>query len=446
MKILLVQSYLGGSLKQVFPIGLSYLARSLKKHTVKVLDLNLHSDPMRVLAATLSDYKPDVVGFSLRNVDSVIRLNLVDFMGDFEQTVRLTKETLSRAIVVVGGAGFSVFAAEVMARNRGIDFGFYQEAEESLPELLDDIEHPEKVKGVFFWENGELQFTGPRQRPNFRSLPWPDRGPFELEKYRPQLEDSADPMDGFKIGVQTKRGCALNCTYCNYPSLSGHSERLRNPGDVVDELAELAAKWSINNVFFVDTVINHPRRHAEELCRELIKRKLSLRWGAYFDIRFCDEDFLLLCQRAGCEWFEFSPDGYSNEALKGLRKGIRSSDIVKTVELFRTNPELKKAHVYFYFFVSPPGETLAGLIKTIFFVKRTMMHLHGRGGAYLNWIKVLPNTPMLDIALADGTIGKGENLLHSGPEDVKRLFYSQPSLRKWDFALRRVVSLLGIGG
>src|SRR5271169_6817595 len=116
----------------------------------------------------------------------------------------------------------------------------------------------------------------------------------------------------------------------------------------------------------------------------MIQRKLNMQWAAYFDIRFATEEFLSLAKRAGCHIFEFSPDGLSKGALKGLNKGIRKIDIKKTVELFIRNKELKDTKAIFYFFLNPPGETFWGLLQTIVFAKRIEMLLRGRGGAGVN--------------------------------------------------------------
>jgi L-lysine 2,3-aminomutase len=38
------------------------------------------------------------------------------------------------------------------------------------------------------------------------------------------------------IGIEAKRGCALNCAYCVYPQLQGSRLRGRPPAAVVDEM------------------------------------------------------------------------------------------------------------------------------------------------------------------------------------------------------------------
>ena len=120
--------------------------------------------------------------------------------------------------MAVGGAGFSMFAKEIMERHQRLDFGLVLEAEESLPELLHNLEQPEQVAGIYFRTADEVRYTGDRLLPVFPSAPYPRRDFLDLQPYL-QIP--------FSMGVRTKRGCALKCAYCNYPFLNGQRFRLR---------------------------------------------------------------------------------------------------------------------------------------------------------------------------------------------------------------------------
>jgi putative variant cofactor biosynthesis B12-binding/radical SAM domain protein 1 len=444
MKILLVQSYLRGSFHPVFPLGLSYLAASLSAHEVQVLDLNLHEETDRALENALKDFNPDIVGISLRNVDNVIRMNMISFYEDYTATVRHIKKIAPTVILIAGGPGFSMFAADIMKRNPELDFGVFQEGEESLPELLYNLDCPQDVKGIFYRDNEEIVFSGPRVLPDIKSLSPPQRDIFDMSKYTDIPKNCTDSFYIFSVGVQSKRGCILNCTYCNYPFLSGRKLRLRSTINVVDEIQELKEKYYIDNFSFVDTVFNVPLEHAEQICKEIIRRALRVRWSAYFDIRFINEEFLVLARQAGCEIFEFSPDGVSTEALKGLNKGITKSDINRTISIFRKNNKLKNSKVVFYFFVNPPGETFYGLLQTLFYVIKANLLLRGRGEASVGWIRVLPDTGIYKTAIEKGILNSDTSLLHNDYTELKYLFYSDPPLNRLDFIVRKLVRIFRI--
>jgi hypothetical protein len=103
--------------------------------------------------------------------------------------------------------------------------------------------------------------------------------------------------------------------------------------------------------------------------------------------------------------------------------------------LFTETEELKKMNVSFGSFINPPGENLAGLLKTIFFYFRVKLALKRRGGASLNWIRIEPDTEVYNIALREGMLDKSTALLPSDEKGLKNLFYSRSSLSKGDPAI-----------
>ena len=423
MKILLIQSYLLRKSNTIFPLGLACLASCLKTHDVRILDLNLYEDPYAELQTQLAEFVPDVVGISLRNIDNQTRISLCYFYKEYQATIGKIKELAPLTPLVTGGAGYSMFAREIMERNPELDFGIYQEGEESFSELLDNMDDPQKVQGVFFRKNGKVVFSGHRKMPDITSLPVPRRDFAEISKYS---------ISKFAFGIQTKRGCSLNCTYCNYPLLSGRKVRLRRPENVVDEIEELIDKYQINSFIFTDSVFNVPVHHAGKICEEIIRRKIKVRWAAYFDIRFADKDFLLLARCSGCQDFVFSPDAVSEGALKGLNKGICKTDIDRTIALFRTQKTLKTAHAKFNFFVNGPGETFFGFLLTLFFYLQTKFLLRGRGGSGIAWIRIEPDTDLYNIAVDNGILKSETDLLPDAENGLKDLFFSQPPLHHLD--------------
>ena len=426
MKILLLQSYNGQETIPLFPLGLACLASCLQDYELEIVDLNLFDNPFEILEEKLENVQPDIICVSLRNIDNQNRLSLKYFYIDFQTIIRRIKQVSPSACLIVGGAGFSMFAQEIMEQNPEIDFGGYLEAEESLPELLKNLENPEKVKGIFFRNNGKVLFTGERKFPDLKNLPMCRKDIIDLSDY------SVMP---YAVGLETKRGCALNCAYCNYPFLSGNKVRLRDPSHIVDEIQDLSEKYGKDRFFFTDSAFNAPLNHACEICEEIIRRKLKVTWATYLDIRFATEKFLLLAKKAGCEVFIFSPDAVSQGALLGLKKGISKKEIDKTIELFLKNKELQNCHASFGFFLNPPGETFRGLIQTIAFYLKVKILLRGRGGSHLSWIRIEPYTAVHDIAVKKGILHPETQLLPKTTEGLNDLFYSEPPLNRLDFII-----------
>jgi radical SAM superfamily enzyme YgiQ (UPF0313 family) len=145
-KILLVNTNTEKSPYPVPPLGLCMIASVLEnRYDVKVYDGVF--DEGKGLTVLVQEFKPDYIGFSIRNIDDVVidrPYYYVDrIISDFIKPVR----KISQAPFILGGSGFSIFPKELMMLT-GADFGITGEAEEILAELLLRIENGEDVNGM----------------------------------------------------------------------------------------------------------------------------------------------------------------------------------------------------------------------------------------------------------------------------------------------------------
>ena len=62
MRVLLVQSYLGGREPPVFTLGISFLSSLLYQHEVTVFDTNISKDPFKDFDKIVKEFSPDVIG------------------------------------------------------------------------------------------------------------------------------------------------------------------------------------------------------------------------------------------------------------------------------------------------------------------------------------------------------------------------------------------------
>jgi radical SAM superfamily enzyme YgiQ (UPF0313 family) len=406
MRILLVQSHTGRKERPVFPLGLCYVAAALTEHTVELFDPNLEESPLLDLQKKIGEFEPDVVGVSLRNIDSD---DLFSYLEPFAHTVRTIKDARPNAMIIAGGAGFSIFAESIMQKVRYIDCGFFLEGEESLPELLRSLDNPGNVGGLFIRKNGQIHFTGKRAPCDFGGARKPRRDLVDGAKYKTEAH--------FAMPVQTKRGCCEDCIYCTYPILTSPEMRLRPPKDVGDEIEELTSTWNIRNIWFVDNVFNAPLQHAEEILKEVVKRGIKVRLHGYFRENNMTEEFAKLALEAGWCKFAYSPDAFSNEILRVLRKGITEEDIQNTYNIAR---RLKGTKVGYNFFLDPPGERLGTFMKWAMFALKARLTLGAE--LHVNPIRIYPHTEIQERAIEEGVIDEDTDLL-------PLTLYSRPLLR-----------------
>jgi radical SAM superfamily enzyme YgiQ (UPF0313 family) len=396
MKVLLIQAPMGSYQSVVYPIGLACLARSLDdKHEVQILDAN-HQEEKKI-NSLIKMFNPDVIGIGIRNIDNSLSLPAYFYFSYFLAFVKKIRQLSKNSLLIVGGSGFSIFPREVMQSCPEIDFGVQFEAEETLPLLLDNLHNPGQIPGIYYRKDDNLHHTNPGNPPEYEKL----REPLRL--LNPRIyEDSP-----YRIGIQTKRGCNHRCLYCNYPYLNGNKIRLRNPISIVDELEHLEKKIGIKSFAFADGIFNEPRQHAEEICEEIIRRRLSLKWTAYYSMRSFDQSFLDLASKAGCKLYEFSPDSLSTHTLKALNKEITIDQIYHVMELFKNSDQLE---FIINLMFNVPQTKLRDLIYLLRAIFIWPMKYKSLIWVFATKMRIYPETQLYNQALNEKLITPNDNL------------------------------------
>lgn len=400
MKILLIQLYDENT--PVYPIGLAYIATALNDHDVQIFDQNICQDnPYSKTEQIVCDIRPDVIGISLRNLCfySLRERRWQYYYEQLNPTIKAIRKAHKKSIIVAGGAGFSMFPNEVMKNEPEIDFGVYLEGENSFRKLVENIDVPDKVEGIFVRNGEKISFVGKHTRPDFDSMEAPKRDFINPHLYNEQ----------YATGIQSKRGCILNCIYCNYPSISGNYLRMRSPSEVVDEIENLQSLYSTHEFTFVDNVFNIPLSHAEEICKEITDRRLRIQWTAWFNERFMNKDFVDLAVEAGCKTFELSPDGYSNRSLKWLNKNIQTKHINNVYRLLKNKPDIE---IKYHFMIGIPGQDIFSLMRLFLFVTKLKIFLGKRlTRLHFNRLYILPNTEAERSAIENKIINRDTDLI-----------------------------------
>lgn len=408
MRVLMIQTSSVEDLSQerVYPIGIVLLAGRLQRsgHEVSILDMNLERDPYGALKEKLLAFQPEGIGLSLRNIDPLGN-KTSSLISPFIVTVRLIAAVLPQAWLIVGGTGFSLFPERLMLEVPELDYGIVGEAEVTFPALLLSIDNPPPLPGLCWREGLKVRISPPATN-------------FDMANYFPANRLLLDPelYKGINnyvptIGIEAKRGCALNCAYCVYPQLQGKRLRCRPATAVVDEMELLHRDYGIESFHFTDPVLNVPRGHLEGICEEILRRKLKVRWDGFMREDQLDEKNVALFERAGCECFSFSPDGLCQESLDVLRKNLSEAQILKAARLVARTDVISVYH----FMVNVPGTTEKACEKSIQFVER-LYEVHSKkknlGTIILNNIRILPGTAIERMARANGVIDTETDLLY----------------------------------
>ncbi|MDS1030611.1 B12 lower ligand biosynthesis radical SAM protein BzaD [Bacillota bacterium LX-D] len=431
MRVLMVQtpSVEGFTQEKVYPIGIVTLATHLKRagHEVALLDMNTTLDPYGELKEKLLEYQPEVVGLSLRNIDPLAN-KTSSLLPPFIATVRLIAALLPTARIIAGGTGFSLFPERIMNELPEIHYGIRGEAEHSFPALLAALDNPPDIKGLCFRQDNKVQLNPPARDYDLEAYVVPNR-----ELLSPKLYEGINNYVP-TIGIETKRGCPLNCTYCVYHQLQGKKMRCRQPLEVVDELEFLYKKYGVTNFHFNDPVINMPAGHLEAICEEIIRRELHITWSGFFREDCLNKNNIQLFAKGGCNCFSFSPDGLHEEALAVLGKNLSIDDILQAAALAASTEVVTMYH----FMVNVPGENQETireskqLLHRLYELHRTQRNL---GTIVLNNIRIMPGTAIAARAAEEGLIGPETDLLYPvyyNPKPYETLRYELETYHLWN--------------
>ncbi|MBI3976555.1 MAG: radical SAM protein [Chloroflexi bacterium] len=374
----------------VAPIALDYLADALWADGLEVdlLDLCLAADPGAAIAAQLRAAQPDVVAVTFRNTDDCYYTGGESFLPGLRAVVDGLRAHTG-APIVLGGVGFSVMPEAVLDAC-GLNLGVVGDGEVALPLLATRLaagEDPTDVPGLVRRVAGGWARIPP-SHPDPAALPARRRALVDNRRYF---------EEGGQGGVETKRGCAMACTYCADPVSKGRRYRLRTPAQVADEVDALIAQ-GVDHLHTCDCEFNLPGRHARAVCEELIRRRLGerVRWYGYCSPVPFSPELATLMRRAGFVGVNFGVDGGSDEVLARLGRAHRAEDVRRTADLCRRAGLV----VMYDLLLGGPGETPETVAETIDLVKAADPD---RVGVSLG-LRIYPGTPLAKSLTRDGDL------------------------------------------
>ena len=206
MRILLIatnrhQRLMGRMNAYPAPIGLAYIAGHLDpdRHNVKILDLMFSDDFLMETERTVREFKPDLIGISLRNLDNVSYIDPQWALPGTKEVIQKVR-SITAAPIVCGGPGFSLLP-EACFNYLQPDMGVAGDAGETFAQLAEALESGETYHSLpgLVYRNDDG--TVVRQGMAYSQFSKPPR----LD----QLDMARYEKAGFGIGVVTKLGDAF---------------------------------------------------------------------------------------------------------------------------------------------------------------------------------------------------------------------------------------------
>lgn len=397
----------------LFPLGIGYLAGSLKTHH----EVESHHFPEMVQARReirkrLRSYRPDMVGFTCSTFNRAYVQEMIRHIRAIDKGIK----------IVVGGVHPS-YCTDQMLQQYGADVVVIGEGERTLPELCSAIEQGaplEGVHGISYKVGNRILKTSPRDPvKNLDELPLPD-----YSYARAFIERS---RTGFLI---TSRGCPVRCTFCSTSSYWGQKVRMHSPERVVDEMEMLVSQFDIKKIFFHDDTFNLGIPRVLEICRGIKGRGIEIDWACSCRVVPVSEEMIATMVESGCRHICWGVESGSEQILRSINKKISLAQIRNAFEL-----STKFSHILStgaFSMVGNPGESEKTIRETVSFLNDTPI----TDAPSTSILYVLPGTLLYETLNKKGYINDEDWLKHKTAPTytIENSFYT---LRKWNHMVTR---------
>jgi radical SAM superfamily enzyme YgiQ (UPF0313 family) len=328
------------------------------------------------------------------------------FLLEKAKAVVDTCRRLSKATIVLGGAGYSIFP-DAALDYLDADLGIQGEGEAAFVELLACLENKQdlsNIPGLFIRKRGCR--TPPSYSLKLDDWPFPDPAIFNPQRFQ---------QANWYLPFQTRRGCPLRCSYCSTPAIEGLRIRRRSIPSVISELC----RWKdagFTRIFFVDNTFNLPPDYAHELCRQLAAAVPGISWRAILYPGRIEESLITEMAEAGCTDVSLGFESGNAQVLKGMGKHFKTTEVRRTVRLVGNAGIARMG----FLLLGGPDETRESVLESLQFVDQLGLE----AVKVTIGIRIYPYTPLAKKAKAEGMIDIGDNLLY--PQ-----FYIRAGLEEW---------------
>lgn len=396
MKILLIQPPIRDFYRtsiRTQPIGLAYLAASLRSHghEAEILDCQTEkkrSIPIPPELSYLQEYYPfhDRSPFGLykgfyhfgMDWDEIrqrieaseadafgISTSLTPYHGEALEIARIIRDRDPGKAVIMGGA-HATCDPEGILKNADVDYVVLGEGEVRLPLLLREIEKGrtagiKRMEGIGYREDGEIRvnFVQGFVR-DLDALPYPARDLLDLDQYRIRKRRATMLI--------TSRGCPHQCAYCSARFVMGDSFRARSPEAIVQEMMECRERYGVQIFDIEDDNFTYDQRRAKQLLNLIIasfgegRLELSAMNGVSF--ASMDEELIELMKRAGFQTLNLSfvsGDMFTKERMKRPKAAIAFDRILEGADTLGLD-------VVAYGIFGMPGQTVEEMVDTLIYL------------------------------------------------------------------------------
>ena len=281
--------------------------------------------------------------------------------GIFSQVLEAAdrvKKMHPNTTICIGGPYVSTLGTEIMNFN-SIDLAVYGEGEECFTQIIDHLKTPKdlrEIKGLIFrTQDGKpvQNLPSPSIR-NIDDLPMPAYDLFNMDAY---------PIHR----IVTSRGCPYKCSFCSSAVVWEFKWKKRSAKSLVDEIQFLIETYGRKTFFFNDDSFNMDLKRADEICNELIHRKLNILWSTPLRADRITEQLAVKMKKSGCYNVGIGIESANNDLLLRMDKQTSIESITEGIKTFRK----AGIEVLGQFLIGNIGETWETFLETLEYAKKS---------------------------------------------------------------------------
>jgi len=373
--LFLIPEFLNGTTFVQPPLALMNCVTYLKKDysiDVDILDNRIYNYSLKDLLTITNNYKGIVICSS--TIDQVHNY-FVDYRYViFTKYVKAVKNKFkNKPIIVCGGHG--TVRPEIVFKDCNPDYILKGEFDIQLANIIRNLDNNvplENLSNIIYKKNGKIIRT--REDINeMHPTNWckyiPNYDLIHLDCYFGYRYHNNMPVKKLHWSiVQTSRGCPFNCAFCF--NFFAKNVRYRKIESVIEELKEIE-KRGIKEIFFLDQNFILDKTRAQELCKDMIKANIQIKWQCQVCVNSIDYDTLAIMKKAGCQLIWLGIESFDENVRKINNKNYTNE------QLFKALDAIKKAEINYNAFImlGMMGDTKESMSKTVDIIKKNKINL-----------------------------------------------------------------------
>jgi radical SAM superfamily enzyme YgiQ (UPF0313 family) len=311
MKIILINPGFRYTGKDLFPLGLAYIAAVCKKAGlfVQVVDQNINQ---QIPWEALPEF--DLIALSLTT-------------PAFQKAKRLITELQAKknpnALLIAGGHHPTFCPDETL--QAGFDIAIRGEAEITIQNLIEKLIHKldwADIDGISFIDTTQTIKSNKNQEPikNLDKIGFPVLDLFHYQSYNP-------------ISIITSRGCPYHCVYCAAAEFWGHKTRFRSIENVIQEMDQISTFHPFKELKFQDSVFTLNKKRTLALLQKIAEKKYPFHWSCETRADCIDEEIVDACVQSKCKSIMLGLESGSQAILDRSNRKIHVTQIKAAAQL-----------------------------------------------------------------------------------------------------------------